>query len=195
MLEPEIIKQNLREKSDEEIYILARNESKELREDVRPILIEEIKRRNLNLKLINWIDLENRELPIDQIKKRISTFNCPNCGRNQTRIVGIKNSYIICFLHFTDNKTSIKILCESCARKNTIKYSLITFFLGWWGIGVIIAPFVLFNNFLNFFRVDRNSEEILEHFIQTKRGLIAKDIKNDITLFKFIKQFNSNNSA
>ncbi|QQS36771.1 MAG: hypothetical protein IPM56_02080 [Ignavibacteriales bacterium] len=194
MLEHEKIKQNLRDKSDEEIYIIARNESKELRDDVRPILIEEIKRRKLNLKLITWIDLENRELPIDQIKKRISSLNCPSCGSKQTRIIGIKNSFIICFLRFTNNHTSIKFLCERCARKNVIKYSLITFFLGWWGIGIIIAPFILFNNVLNFLKIDRNSEEILEHVIETKRGLIAKDINNDISLLKFIKQFNRNNS-
>lgn len=84
MLTKEELTEIYKDFNDQKIVNLAMNESKSLREDVIPILEYEIKRRNLDNKLLDWISLERnffKGTELQDLKSVIRNSECSECGK------------------------------------------------------------------------------------------------------------------
>ncbi len=75
---------------------------------------------------------------------------CQNCGRlGQTKKVKFRRHIGALVLRF--ERTIDGNLCRDCIADYFWKYSLITLFLGWWGIiSLIVTPFILLSNVGNY---------------------------------------------
>ena len=73
----EQIKKNYENFDDSKIEILAKNEAGSLESEVIPILVNEIKKRNLDIDLIKGIEAQTKELTeneIQEIKLKIESL-------------------------------------------------------------------------------------------------------------------------
>ncbi len=71
---------------------------------------------------------------------------CQSCGRHApTRHVVLYQNIGLLIMRL--GKSIDGHLCKACIGKNFWNYTLVTFFLGWWGIvSFFLTPFFLINN-------------------------------------------------
>lgn len=77
-------------------------------------------------------------------------MNCQACGTNaQTRYVSYSQNIGALVMRF--GKSIKGNMCDACVQKYFFEYTLITLFLGWWGvISFIMTPFILIGNTVSF---------------------------------------------
>lgn len=191
----EEIRKNYKNFDDGKIKEIALN-PKGLRKEIIPILNEEIRNRNLDIQLIEWVNhetnkfegLEKKNL-LDQIKK----LECSMCLVNSNLYAYRFNTIISALITITD-KTETLIICEQCAKTKRLNTMLKTFFLGWWSKrGILATPFTLISDLIRIFRKKSESKEILDEFIENNTGLLRISIKEN-NLQKFIAEINRENS-
>jgi hypothetical protein len=191
----EEIRKNYKNFDDGKIEEIALN-PKGLRKEIIPILNEEIKNRNLDIQLIEWVNhetnkfegLEKKNL-LDQIKK----LKCSMCLVNSNLHAYRFNTIISALITITD-KTEILIICEQCAKTKRLNTMLKTFFLGWWSkSGILGTPFTLISDLIRIFRKKSESKEILDEFIENNTGLLRIIIEEN-NLQEFIAEINRENS-
>jgi hypothetical protein len=192
----EEIRNNYKNFDDSKIKELAQN-PKGLRKEIVPILNEEIKKRNLDINLIEWVNyetntfegIEKRNL-IDKIRKS----KCSLCLTN-SKLSGYKFNTLISALIVIKNKTEIQIICSDCAKKKKIKSMTKTFFLGWWSKkGMFSTPLYLIIDLINIFRKEAESKEIIEEFISDNTGLLRKILAKGNDLNEILATFNDSNN-
>lgn len=59
---------------------------------------------------------------------------CERCGRLDASLRIAAFQYVYSALLFTSRKVAVGVWCSGCRRTEGWKWSLLTFFLGWWGI-------------------------------------------------------------
>ena len=103
--------------NDQKILNLAMNESKSLREDAISILESEIKRRNLDIKLLDWIKLERnffKGAELQNLKKEIQNSECSECGKKFNNVQGFNIHYLSALDSTFDSEI---IVCENCGKQ------------------------------------------------------------------------------
>lgn len=180
MIDINEIKTNYAAFDDAKIKRLAKKESKGLRDDVVPILLEEIKKRELDHNLIEWVKAERRILSgheLDVLKQKVKTSTCTICNLNKN-LYGIKYSTIISFFIGYTTTHYEQIICTSCGSKQKQQSAIKTLFLGWWSpSGFFTTPFILIQKLIGLFRGQNLSDELIEAFIKNNIGTIT--LKND----------------
>ena len=75
---------------------------------------------------------------------------CQACGREApTRYVAFYQNIGAVFVRFS--KSVRGYLCKSCVHRYFWRLSLVTLFLGWWGmISLVLTPFILLNNVVRY---------------------------------------------
>lgn len=193
MIETNDIRKNYERLDNHQIIKLAKNDSKGLRNEVVPILIEEIRKRNLGVELIEWINAERRQLTkyeFEELKRKVKQSQCTNCKRKQnlkgyefrTQVGVLIDNFV------SDYKL---ILCEKCGNKKRINSGLITAIFGWWSVaGFVSTPFVLINKIKASKKSYEQSEEIIESFIQSNIGIITLEKESQQVIQELLKEFN-----
>lgn len=191
----EEIKENYKGFSDSKIENIARNESKELRKGVLGILKEEIEKRNLDKKLITWIDAETNTLSDFEkqtLLRNIENLKCPNCGLKENKLIGQEFNTIVSVILFCNNTTENRILCSSCSRNKKIKSFLINVFAGWWSRrGFLLTPYILIKDTINLFYKKKINNRIIAEFIERNNGMFRLQGTDDETLFGLISWHNN----
>lgn len=164
-----------------------------LRKEIIPVLIGEIKRRNMKSSLIEWINFETniyegleREFLIGEIKDSF----CSLCNKN-SGLKGYEFHTKISFFITIMNKSDIKIICQTCAGRKRLESMMTTFFLGWWSInGILSTPFVLMSDLYNSLSPKKQSEAIINDFIDNNTGLLRINKEKKLSINDVIKRVN-----
>jgi Lhr-like helicase len=186
----EQIKKNYENFDDSKIEILAKNEAGSLEPDVIPILVNEIKKRNLDIDLIKGIEAQTKELTekkIQEIKLKIESLTCPECGQKESKLIGTLIRTVKSFIVFTSYKKTLIISCRTCADKKRKDAMITTAFLGWWGIpwGLFRTPQAIIASLTDNKKREQISDEILTVFAIENIGEIITnwDKENELTDF------------
>jgi hypothetical protein len=187
------------DKDDEYILRLARH-PKGLRKDVIPVLVAELKRRNLDDNaLIRWITDENNEFAdteLDNIKYRISISLCPKC-KNNNDITGFINRYI----EFGEIKEETILVCKSCGIKQKKKRLLTTLTLGLSGLfgvfifeghrtyGAFLVPFYMIYQVINLLFHENENDAVYKDFIEANTGYLRRSL-SDNNISRLIRLYN-----
>ena len=194
MYEIENIRENYRNFYDEKIIDIAKHESKGLRPEVLEILKEEIIKRNLDLKLINWVVAESRPITDyekETLKYKIQGLSCPNCQKQKKYLRGFEINTVVSTLIFCSETTEEKILCEDCGNKEKLKSIVLTLLLGWWSRrGIFMTPITLTKDIINLFYLKRISDRIFDEFIETNIGRIRLRGETENALTSLVKNYN-----
>ena len=193
MLEASEIKKNYERFDNQRIKRIAKNDAKGLRDDTVPILIDEIKKRNLGNHLIEWINAERRKLSkseFESLKIKVKESTCENCKQNR-KLKGFEFRTMTGILIDDIISDYRLIICEKCGKKK-IRYSAIwTSIFGWWSVrGFISMPFLLINKIKALIHKDKQSEEIIESFINANIGTITIGNDSKEVIQKLLKEFN-----
>ncbi|WP_264510449.1 hypothetical protein [Flavobacterium sp. N1719] len=195
MLTVEEIRKNYKNFDDGKIKEIALN-SKGLRREIIPILNEEIRNRNLDIQLIEWVNYETNKfkgLEKQNLLNKIAKLKCSMCLVNSNLHAYRFNTLISAFVTITD-KTENLIICDQCANSKRLNTMLITFFFGWWSKkGILLTPFTLISDLIKIFRKNSESKKILDEFIENNTGILRIAIKEN-KLENFISEFNKENS-
>jgi hypothetical protein len=186
-------------KDDEYILRLARR-PKGLRKEIIPVLVAELKRRNLDSKaLIKWIANENNEFAdteLDNLTYLISTRLCPGCGKNNN-ITGFINRYI----YFGEIKRETILVCKQCGMKLKKKRLLTTLTLGLAGLlGVFIleghrtlvaflVPFHAVYQAINLLFHEKENDAVYKDFIKANTGHLRRSLSDD-NILRLIRRYN-----
>lgn len=193
MITIETIQENYRNYTDSKLFEIARN-PKGMRKDVIPILKNELVKRQLNPQLIKWINYETnvfegteREL----LKYKITSSYCTKCNLNMNLKGYHFNTKISCLVEIKNDSLD-KIICQECAKKERIKSMTTTLFLGWWSkSGILSTPFVLIDDFVKLFSIEKQSELILDEFIDNNTGYLRILFERKSDLYSLLTTFNN----
>lgn len=198
MLTKEEIRESYKNFDDNKILNLAKN-PKGLTKEAIPVLIEELENRNLDLKLIDWIKLENKPLKQaekDSIFSHIKNCKCSICNTNSD-LKAYEFHSVISGIIFCNYKLQHLVICSNCSKKIRRKNLLKTFFLGWWSRTGITATFIaLLTEFFNLFIVKKVNDRILNSLMEKNNGKLRLilNIPNPLKETQhFIENFNHKN--
>lgn len=193
MLDINEIRKNYERFDDTQIRIIAKQDAKGLREDVIPILIEEIKKRNLGNHLIRRITVERRKLSkseYESLKRKVKESICKNCKKNR-RLKGYKFTTITGILIDENISEYELIICGECGRKLRRKSAIWTILFGWWSLGGLLStPFILINKIKASIHEDKQSEQIIKSFIESNIGAITIGEDSKEVIQKLLIAFN-----
>lgn len=188
----EEIKKNYSKFDDWKIKELALN-PKGLRKEIVPILNEEIKKRNLDIELIKWVNYETKTfegLEKKNLIENIIKSKCSLCLEN-SNLRGYKFNTIISALVVITDKTENLIICNDCAKSKRLNSMSKTFFLGWWSKrGIISTPFTLISDLIKILRKESESKEIIDEFIENNTGVLRISLEQN-NLNEVLAKFNN----
>lgn len=191
----EEIRENYKGFSDSKIENIARNESKGLRKEVLAILKQEIEQRNLDNRLIAWVDAETNTLTDFEkqtLIRKIENLKCPNCGSKQTKLIGQEFNTIVSVILLCNETTENRILCSNCGRNKKIKSYLINVLAGWWSRrGILLTPYTLIKDTINLFFKKKINDRIIAEFIEQNNGMFRLHGMDEETLFGLIAWHNN----
>lgn len=180
MLTKEEIRESYKNFDDDKILNLARN-PKGLTKEAIPVLIKELENRNLDLKLIDWIKLENNPLnqaEKDSIISHIKNCECSICHTNSD-LKAYEYHSVISSIIYCNYKLQHLVICSRCAKKIRGINFLKTFFLGWWSSrGFFATITAIVTEFFNLFLVTRINNRILDSILEENNGKFRKILKS-----------------
>ncbi|MEM1325267.1 MAG: hypothetical protein AAGI23_04895 [Bacteroidota bacterium] len=178
---------------DDRIKRIAEYESKGLREEVVPILIEEIKKRELGKQLITWIKAERRQLSSQELKAlkaKVKECICELCQQNR-QLKGYRFRTLVGMIVGEVDYERILVVCEKCGKANRRNSAIRTSLFGWWSVrGLLTTPFILIDKLKAQIREEHQSDEIITTFIQENIGLITIGYDDKRVIQKLLKTFN-----
>jgi len=192
----EQIKRNYESFDDMKIELLAKNEVGSLEPEVIPIIINEIKKRNLDIDLLKGIEGQTNELTeseLLEVKLKIESLPCPECGSRKSKLVGTLIRTVKSFVIVTTyNKTPV-ITCEICANSKKKSAMISTALLGWWAIpwGLLKTPIALISTLIDNGNKKQISDEIIAVFSINNIGEIRTNWDKESELINFIKHRNT----
>ena len=193
MISAEEIARNYQHYEDEKIEYLALN-SRGLRKEAVAVLKDEIIRRNLDTRLLQWIDFETIEFESfekEQLIHKISNLICPNCN-SFSDLKAYQFITVVSFITECVTNEYTQIICNQCASKERKNSMLQTFLLGWWSLkGLFVTPITLINSIISIFREDAQSTQLLNEFIDSHRAVLRYSLQNK-NLDEIITLFNQN---
>lgn len=192
MIDLNEIRKNYKNFDDTKIRRIAEYEAKDLREEVVPILIEEIKKRGLEDDLIEWVNAEARRLSeseLETLKGKVKGSICENCEENR-QLKGYEFTTTIGMFIATVTSHYKLIVCEGCGKKRRRASAFWTAILGWFSVrGFISMPFVLVEKIKAAIQEDKQSEQIIESFIKANIGTITIEDDSEEVIQELLKEF------
>ena len=85
------IANNYSKKTDSELIYIATQKASGLRPGVIEIIEDELKKRNLNLNILDGVKAQNKEYSIEEINelsKKLRDLPCPLCGDKTSKLNG-----------------------------------------------------------------------------------------------------------
>lgn len=181
-------------KTDSEIIYAATQNATGLRPGVLEIIEDEIKKRNLDLNILEGARAQNREYSlaeITELSQKIRNLPCPLCGSKTLKLNGTVMHTVKSFILFSSFRKEPIIACPDCLDKKNQESITSTVLLGWWGFpwGIIKTPIYIYYN-IKAKKENRNTEpnEILLGFILQNIGQI-ETYKNDTEKLKQIIRY------
>jgi hypothetical protein len=188
----EEIIENYKNYSDQKIEYIAKNPTG-LRKEIVPFLVEEIKRRKLNIELIDWVNYESNTfegLERDNIINLIKYNTCSIC-QIEKDLFGFKFNTIISAIILIEDKTEFKIICNECATPIRIKTMITTLLLGWWSKqGFLSTPFTVISDLYKMLTKESQSDEIIESFIDKNTGNLRMVLDKKKIMKNLLASFN-----
>lgn len=188
----EEVKKKYQTFDDAKIKELARN-PKGLRKEIIPLLLDEIKNRNLDSQLTAWVNYETHRfegLEKKNLVDKIGRLKCSRCLVNRNLHAYRFNTLISALFVITD-KTEDLVICAQCAKSKRLNTMLKTFFLGWWSKrGLIATPFTLISDAIRIFRKEAENKAILNELIENNTGKLRISLEEN-NLEQFIASFNN----
>ncbi|MGB3606594.1 MAG: hypothetical protein WA775_08770 [Psychroserpens sp.] len=195
MYSVEEIRENYKGFSDSKIENIARNESKGLRKEILGVLKAEIEKRNLDARLITWVEAETNTLTDyekQSLTRKIENLNCPKCGQKRSKLIGQEFNTIISVILWCNDITQNRILCYYCGRNKKFKSYLITGFAGWWSRrGILLTPYTLIKDTINIFYKKKINDRIIAEFIEQNNGMCRLHGTDDENLYNLISWHNN----
>ena len=138
--------------SDDELIRIATTNACGLRPEVFGIIENEIKKRNLDLNILEGALAQNKEYDIEEIEaysELLRVLPCPICGRVDKKLNGTILHTVKSFIVFTVTNKELIIACPDCLDKKNDGATLTTALLGWWGIpfGLFQTPSYAYKNY------------------------------------------------
>lgn len=138
--------------TDQHLLDFAEKHGRTLRPEIRPILLDELKRRAIGQESIATLEKETlliREEEIRQLIQFVQNQACSKCGLKNTNIVCSVQRTIGSFvMQWVDEETS-SLCCTNCRKKEFLSSNLINLLVGWWSLtGLFKTPAALFQNVL-----------------------------------------------
>ena len=193
----EQIKKNYAEFDDFKIERLAKNEVNGLTPDVISILIDEINKRGLNPDLIKGIESQTKELTESELKElkfKISSLPCPDCGSQSLPLVGSLIRSVKSYIVFTSYTKTPVITCKNCSKKRRKNAIISTLLWGWWGVpyGLFKTPISLIANFRDNNKQEEISDDIITLFALNNTGELMTNLDKEKELVDYIRHINDN---
>ncbi len=191
------IKENYKNFDDYKIEKIASEEANKLRPEVLDILKAEIKKRNLNLNLIDSVDSQTKELTESEFNEYCEILRnhpCPNCESKTQKINATMVGRVISMLIMTNYEKTLKVACSNCLDAMHSKANTKSALLGWWGFpwGPIqtIRSF-MFNSSMKKNNRTEKPNEIFASFIVSNIGVMEKAKTEPKKLTEFINRTNN----
>jgi hypothetical protein len=191
----EDIRKNYRNFDDSKIQELAKQDASKLRPEVVPILMEEIRRRNLSENLILGIDAQLKTLSPEELLDYCTLIQkqpCPICNGKTQKLNAIVLKEIVSMILLSNVTNHLKIGCPQCLEKSKSEINLKTALLGWWstkGIFYTIRALAQNKRMEKYIR-DYEPNEILKSYILENIGAIETNKNNPIALNNMLKRAN-----
>lgn len=171
-------------------------EIRSLEPDVVLIVIDEIKKRELDSILLDAIEVQVNGLPVAEIESLISKIkklDCPDCGESNLGLVGGMIRKVRSYILFTQYEERAKIGCSKCINSEREVELIRNIILGWFGIpmGLIRTPQSIFKHFSENKKREQVSNSILENFFNQNIGVVFINKEDDEKLLDLIHMFNS----
>ena len=191
----ESVKEFYHDYEDHKIEMLAKHESRTLMPEVIPILIDEIKKRNLGEGLCEFVEANSRVLLPNEkavLKSKITSLACPNCTEENRELIGSYLRSVKSYVLFTSVEKKAVIGCVNCNNGKIRDANLMTFVAGWWSIhGMFRTPITLVNSFLDKKKMERISDTIVDEFIDNNQGGVLLNLENPPVLQNLLFAFNT----
>ena len=191
----EDIRKNYRNFDDSKIQELAKQDASKLRPDVVPILMEEIRRRNLSENLISGIDAQLKILSPEELLDYCTLIQkqpCPICNGKTQKLNAIILKEVMSVILLSNVTSHLKIGCPQCLKESKSKINLKTALLGLWstkGIFYTIKALVQNKRMEKYIR-NYEPNEILKSYILENIGVIEPNKNNPIALNNMLKRAN-----
>ena len=191
------IRENYKNFDNYKIEKIASEDAGKLRPEVLEILKEEIKKRNLNLNLIDSVNSQTRELSEQEFNEYCQILRnhpCPICKSKTQKINATMIGRVVSILILTSYEKSLKVACSNCLDEMHSKANTKSALLGWWGFpwGPIqtIRSFIFNSNMKKNNRTEKPNE-IFTSFIISNIGIMEKAKTQPEKLTEFIIRTNS----
>jgi hypothetical protein len=145
------IANNYSKKTDSELIYIATQKASGLRPGVIEIIEDELKKRNLNLNILDGVKAQNKEYSIEEINelsKKLRDLPCPLCGDKSSKLNGTIMHTVKSFVFFSTFRKEPILGCPDCLDKKNQESIISTALFGWWGFpwGLLKTPFYIYNN-------------------------------------------------
>lgn len=190
------IKQTYRKLPDEEIVKIARGNAQGLVDEAIPILIDEIKQRELGEDLVQWL-MEERRIPTVEeflsLKQIVKTSFCTDCNLNQN-LAGVGYKTLISYIIGSRTYHYKVIVCGECATSRKQSSFFATAMLGWWSLfGIFSTPFTLLSKTFSSFKKDKQSDKIIDDFLKVNMGAITRSNDDEAVVRMLLAKYNEAN--
>jgi len=192
----EDIKKNYSQFDDAKIKDLAKFEVRSLRKEVVPVLIEEIKKRNLPEELLLGIESQLRvptSQELIQYCTLINSIPCPKCKSKTQKLNGIVLREVVSFFIMTTTYTHSKIACPNCLETYKNAANSKTILLGWWSPAGIISTIqsLIKNGKMSAEIRMHEPNAVLKSFVYQNIGAIETDKDNIAKLSNLLEVYNA----
>lgn len=155
--------------TDKHLLGFAKKHGRTLPPEIRPILLEELKKRSIGQEIIHRLEVETLlilESEIKEIMQLVQNQTCSQCGNKNTPIVcSVQRTVGSFIIQWIDEETNT-LCCTTCRKKEFVLASSITLAGGWWSIGGLFkTPAALLQNILFLIGKKSNQENIVRYII------------------------------
>ena len=119
----EFVRETYRKMSDKELERVATQDTAGLTPEAQEIVREEVQRRGLDMAIVKGVQVQNKEVTIDEIDSYcalIRDMECPSCGSSDARLNGTLTSEVISVIVFTHREKKVKIACPDCLDRKSV---------------------------------------------------------------------------
>ena len=188
------VKEHYSKLEDYEIESLAINESAKLETDVIPILVEEVKKRSLSKECLDWIYASNKPLGKEEFNELIefvTNLPCPECGKPNGPLVANYLRTFKSYVIFTAYRKE-PVICSEEYMNKALKQALISYAsFGWFGLGLLRYPFVIYGSLQDMKRTKEFTEQIIPNFVVENYPFLRINRNEPIKVVEFIDKWNT----
>ncbi len=190
----EEIREHYKKFPNHKIEQIAENKDAKVSEEVLIVLIEEIKKRNLNPELLSNIKTEFKTIrknKIAGVRTIIESLSCPECGSNN-KLQAVEINETTSMLLLSKHNKRLYIACEKCIKKEKKSVLFKNIILGIWSLQGLIyyTPLNLYIFFCGLKTEDKKGTELLNNYIFENIEKLAEICDDKAELLHIIQKGN-----